>query len=506
MFSNVSSAGSAAAGRRILAFACASLFCGSGGRAQEPPPQSQIDLLRREIDELKRRDAEKELKIQGLLGEVRSLKASQDAAAGDELERAVREVTASTETASAPSATTGAAAGPFRLIDISWDSLFAGGTSTATDAQLGRLQGGGHDPRKRGFTVQNNELSISGAVDPYFTAEAHVVFVVDPVEGETIVELEEAFATTSSLPFGLELEAGQFFTEFGRLNPRHPHQWEFLDQPVINSRLFGPDGLRGPGVRLGWLLPLDWFSELHLGVQNAAGETTESFLANEEVFDERPVGGRPFVESDAEILSDLLYLMRLDNGFDITDEIGMKVGLSALYGPNATGEGGDTWIYGADILFKWRPAANERGWPFVIWQTEFMNRDYRAARFFDAGAPLDPSDDIVLPGDDLGDWGLYTQVLWGFTPGWVLGLRYDYAAGDGAFFDAASGALVDRSADPFGDDRHRFSFLLSYLPTEFSRIRFQWNLDEAQHLDENQAHSFWLGLEILLGSHAAHTY
>ena len=47
-----------------------------------------------------------------------------------------------------------------RLIDISLDALIAGGSSTATDNQLQNgLQGGGHDPRKRGFTVQNVELT-----------------------------------------------------------------------------------------------------------------------------------------------------------------------------------------------------------------------------------------------------------------------------------------------------------------------------------------------------------
>ena len=58
-----------------------------------------------------------------------------------------------------------------RLIDVSFDALIAAGASTATDGQLQTLQNGGHDPRKRGFTVQNVELSFAGAVDPYLNAE-----------------------------------------------------------------------------------------------------------------------------------------------------------------------------------------------------------------------------------------------------------------------------------------------------------------------------------------------
>ena len=67
-----------------------------------------------------------------------------------------------------------------RLIDVSFDGLFAAGTSTERDEQLQFLQGGGHDPRKRGFTVQNVELSFAGAVDPYLNAEAHIVYFLDP--------------------------------------------------------------------------------------------------------------------------------------------------------------------------------------------------------------------------------------------------------------------------------------------------------------------------------------
>src|SRR5688572_30808974 len=154
------------------------------------------------------------------------------------LDEAVRQLPA----AQAPAGT--AAAPSLRLVDLSLDVLAAAGASTERDEVLEVLQGGGHDPRQRGFTLQNVELSLTGAVDPYFTAEVHLVTFLDPIEGETVVELEEAFLTTTSLPAGLQLELGTFFTEFGRLNPRHPHAWDWLDQPVINTRIFGPDGMR----------------------------------------------------------------------------------------------------------------------------------------------------------------------------------------------------------------------------------------------------------------------
>jgi hypothetical protein len=395
-----------------------------------------------------------------------------------------------------------------RLMDISLDAMVAAGTSTERDDQIQILQGGGHDPRKRGFTVQNVELSFMGAVDPYFTGEAHIVYFLDPATGDSEVELEEAFLTTQRLPYGFQLEAGHFFTEFGRINPQHPHQWNWLDQPIINTRLFGPDGMRAPGFRLGWLTPLPWFSELHFGMQNANGETMASFLANEDFFEERPIGGRPFVDRDVKSLNDLVYLSRWDNSWDLSDEVTMKLGLSGLYGPNATGDDGETWIYGADLKLKWRPVTHFRGWPFLLMEAEIMKRKYKADTFFE------PISGISLPSATLKDWGFYAQLLYGFRKNWAAGIRGEYVSGSGnsVSVDFLTGTVtpVKRNSDPFRNDRYRISPLLAWHPTEFSRFRLQYNYDHnSQRLpgfEGRNAHSVWLGAEIMLGAHAAHTY
>jgi len=391
-------------------------------------------------------------------------------------------------------------AATLRLIDLSLDGLFAAGTSTEDDESLQSLQGGGHDPRKRGFTVQNVELSFVGAVDPYLTGEVHIIYFIEPLDGGSVMELEEAFVTTQALPFGFQLEAGHFFTEFGRINAQHPHAWDWQDQPVINTRLFGPDGMRGPGARLGWLSPLPWFSVVHAGLQNASGETMASFFSSGELAEERPFGARPFVDGEVHDLGDLAYLLRWENGFDLTPEVSTKAGLSFLYGPNFTGDEGDTHIYGADVVVKWRPLSNDHGWPFVIWQSEIMRRDLRAAEALDPGAdPVDPADDTFFAADTFHDWGLYTQLLWGFERGWATGLRYEFAASEEL-------SASEMETEPFRNDRHRISPLLVWHPTEFSRLRFQYNYDHARHLHADEAHSFWVGIEVLIGSHPAHAY
>ena len=133
-----------------------------------------------------------------------------------------------------------------------------------------------------------------GAVDPYLDGEIHLIYFLDP-EGESQFELEEAFVTSRMLPLrleaqGLQVEFGQMFTEFGRINPQHPHAWDWQDQPVVLSRFFGPDGMRGVGTRVGWLLPVPWFSELHAGVQNAQGETANYALRGRLDFEPTALG------------------------------------------------------------------------------------------------------------------------------------------------------------------------------------------------------------------------
>ncbi len=417
-----------------------------------------------------------------------------------------------------------------RLIDISTDVLFFAGGSSERDAAISTLQSGGHDPKQRGFTLGQAEISLAGAIDPYFTGEAHVLTAVNPSTGETAVELEEAFLTSSALPYGLQLEVGHFLTEFGQINPQHPHAWDWVDQPVVNSRMFGGDGMRQAGFRASWLPPTPWFSEFHIGVQNADGAAMASFLGGElahshgdehdEHMDEEEddhaegednhaeeeddhaegiqgngIAGRPIVAQDVRGFGDFVYLTRWKNSFGFTDEVTAVFGLSGLYGPNATGREANTWLYGLDMKWRWRPTGNFNGYPFLTWQTEIMKRDYHAARYTQAA---DDGDLDSLPGRTFKDWGLYTQLLYGFQTNWATGLRYEYAGGSGR-----SGG--GRKNDPFRDDRHRLSPLLVWRPSEFSRIRLQYNYDTASHL-KNDAQTVWLGFEWMYGAHRAHDF
>jgi hypothetical protein len=152
-----------------------------------------------------------------------------------------------------------------------------------------------------------------------------------------------------------------------------------------------------------------------------------------------------------------------------------------------------TQLYGADLVVKWRPENNFRGYPFVSWETEVMRRNYGvdAVRNGDA---------VVAEATTLKDWGFYTQALVGFKPQWAAGLRYEKVGGSGESLGDGG-----RANDPLRNNRQRISPLLAYYPSEFSRIRLQYNYDDADHL-EKKAQAVWLNIEFLFGKHPAHNY
>src|SRR5713226_3999417 len=109
-----------------------------------------------------------------------------------------------------------------------------------------------------GVAVQEVELAFSAIVDPYFRGD--VFLTIPNLEG---LEVEEAFATSTSLPWNLQVKGGSFRSAFGRQNGQHLHMQDFTRRPLINAAFLGDDGLRGPGVQVSWLSPLPFYLTLY---------------------------------------------------------------------------------------------------------------------------------------------------------------------------------------------------------------------------------------------------
>jgi hypothetical protein len=389
---------------------------------------------------------------------------------------AVRPAAAQQPTSPVPQ---GRAAGTY--MNVSFVGLTDFGWSTASD--VGSLQVGDHDPHVRGFSIPNAELALDGTVDPYFKGFSNIVYKLD-AKGATGVELEEAYFLTTSLPGNLQLKGGQFFAEFGRQNPQHPHAWAFADEPLVLNRMFGPEGLRSQGVRLSWLAPTSWYTEATVGVFNSAGGTAFSFRsdASSEIH-----GGVP-VQREVRGPGDFLIVPRAATSFDLTETQTLVVGISGAFGPNSSGPDARTLVYGADIYWKWKSLRAHQGFPFVSFQAEALTRQYTAAQRVSS-----QDSTVMLPRETLRDRGMYAQVLWGIKPMLVVGLRGEFASGDAAAFESASRAT-----------RSRVSPNVTWYPSEFSKVRLQYNYDHRAGIGVD--HSVWMQFEFLLGAHAAHKF
>ena len=189
------------------------------------------------------------------------------------------------------------------------------------------LQTGAHDPGDTGFHLQQLEMSLGANVDHLFELKSNLVF--SPFG----VEVEEAYGRTLSLPGGLQARVGQFLTRMGRLNPTHPHAWSFIDQPLVNGTFLGSEGSRGLGFELSWLTPAPWYLEVVTSMTDAAGECcARSFLGGEDLEVRSPL--------------DFVYTVGLRQFFDLSDDVGLAWGLTTQLGPNATGNGNRTELYG----------------------------------------------------------------------------------------------------------------------------------------------------------------
>lgn len=493
----------------FLAIVCTGLIAVRPASAQHPSATQSGDVESLQQQMLKMQAALKQMQIQHQR-EVSALKAEVES-----LHRVIDDVQKTVATgAGPPGATTAATApgfpttdagvaaapgtttpawlsGPITIagggktfLNLSFDGQFAGAASS--DRHLDRLEVGDHDPQQRGFNARNIELALDGAVDPYFEGFANIVFKLDN-DNETSVEVEEAFMQTTTLPWSLQAKGGQFFAPFGRLNPQHPHVWDFVDTPLVVGRLLGPDGLRGVGTQVSWLTPLPWYSQLALAVQNGNGGTGFSFrnqgdggvFYGRDTFD-RGLGG----------VDDLVFIPRLESSFDLSATQTLLVGASGAFGPNDTGTSARTEIYGADLFYKWKSAHAAGGWPFVKWQTEALARHFEADRGVSDQFPVRETFD---------DWGAYSQVVWGFYKGWAAGLR-----GDVLHMEAS-----DFTDDPERQSRWRISPDVTWYPTEFSKFRLQYNHDflEANHfMHGGNADSVFLQFEFSLGAHGAHRF
>ena len=393
--------------------------------------------------------------------------------------------------------------------DLAWFTDDADGASPGLLGEIDGFHGGhahgeeGHvhgGAGERGFGLREAEVAFSGAVDPYFDAWA--VFAV--AAGE--VEVEEAYVQTRRLLPGLQLRAGRFLSGLGYLNRQHPHQWAFVDHALPYSALLG-GSLGDTGVQATYLPDLPFYAQL--GVEALQGENEGIALQlggeGSPFFDEKP--GPRLLAAFLKIAPEVGYSHALQLGASAAlsrrhqevhahhDEALLEEGETAEPVPEeALGAlQGRAWLLGLDVAWRY-DSGRQHGHRDLAVQAEYLRRVKDLDLLAEGDEALAPPARHRFVQD-----GLYAQATYGFAPRWTAGVRLDVVG-------LANHLETDEGTTAFEDSR-RLTAALTFDPTEFSRLRAQWERGSfavGGHRETFQ--QFHLQLQVSLGAHGAHRF
>ena len=362
------------------------------------------------------------------------------------------------------------------------------------------------------FRLRSAELGISAEIDPYARAYS---FITATEEG---IEVEEAAVQTTSLP--VNVTAGRFFADFGRLPQFHQHELPFVNTPLSMTRLVGGESL-GTGAQWRYLFPTPFYLSLTGGVFNEIGHShdhggngddhghddegddhDDEGDDHDDEGDDHDDEGDDHDEDDnghddddnghddddnghddddnghdesaSRSLKNLTYLGRLHAFFDLSETWNLEVGTSLAFTPEVeVGEESKRSLLGADVTLRHRPLVPGVYEGLTIAGEWFVNRQ----EFHDAGK--------------MTARGGYAYASADFNPEfpgkWSLGL------------------LLDSAPDPENpsDDTLSLSPYVSWSPSEFNRLRLQYTQgwDDVGESAGHDGAQIYLQWTTVLGSH-----
>lgn len=334
-----------------------------------------------------------------------------------------------------------------------------------------------HGALDEGFNFRETEISFKGSVDPYFDVMA--LFAAS----EEGLEAEEVYLQTRRLPLGLTLKAGKFFSGIGYLNSQHPHQWDFVDTALPNQLLLGGT-LAEKGLQVTWLPKLPVY--LQVGAEALQGESERvAGYVGDGVFSRK--AGPRFFTGFVRIAPEI--------GFSDAVQVGLSYARSTRHqeAHDENGDGvvdaafeGTVDLFGVEAVFK-HDAPHAYGRGDLALQAEYLLREKRLDLL---GAPgrLSSRQD-----------GAYLQAVYGVLPRLQVAARFDVA---GLTNRVSEG---DLTAD-FGATR-RLTVALTFNPTEFSRLRIQWDRADVKVSGASETVNRLLAMvQVSLGAHGAHRF
>lgn len=358
------------------------------------------------------------------------------------------------------------------------------------------VHGGGHDEHAHtplvgndGLNLNYAEVVMSSSVDNYFDLMG--VFHMT----EDSIEIEEAYAVTTSLPYHLSAKVGKFRSDFGYLSNKHEHAYNFAKLPLIYNALLGDHAINEEGLQLQYVLPTSIYTMA--GVEILRGENEQSFGVHGFT---PPDAGEEF-NGVSEVSQPSLIVGYLKTSFDIGGST-LLGGVSIAKGDSRTDYledeeeayafAGDTTIYGMDLVYKNYFSATQS----ITWQSEYLYREMDGTQYI-------PQDGIwsETPSLNKKQAGFYTQLLYQHDRNIKTGLRYSAIS--------QNDVTLDTSPEDTTDDIYEVSAMAEYNFSEFSRLRLQYNHDSSLYTEDgikNNKDEIILQFTYAIGAHGAHAF
>lgn len=347
-----------------------------------------------------------------------------------------------------------------------------------------------HGSMSEGFNLGETELAFTASVDPYFDV---VALFAASEEG---LEAEEVYFKSRALPGGFQLKGGKFLSGIGYANEQHPHQWDFVDQNLACELLLGGHGLNEKGLQVTWLPKLPFYMQLGAEILQGENEKMASYIGPEEFpglteeADPRVLAHKPgprLFTGFVKVGPNLGYSSALQVGLsyassrshqEVNDHDGDGIPEGVLDGT------ADLW--GADLVYKY-DSPREYGAGDFVFQAEYLSRK----RDLDV---LGTTSTAVFKQD-----GAYFQAVYGLLPRFQIATRYDLAG--------LTNERVRAGVKTEYETSKRWSGALTFNPTEFSRIRAQYNRGEVFVGGEKETFDqFFLQVQFSIGAHGAHSF
>ena len=164
--------------------------------------------------------------------------------------------------------------------------------------------------------------------------------------------------------------------------------------------------------------------------------------------------------------------------------------------PNSHWLDGHQWLAGGDVVYRYTPNT-AYGWRWVTVEGGYIYRE-KDIELIAHNNPLRSrfvGQSLVSQQD-----GFHLQGTYGFAPRWRFGLRGEMVG------------LTNETSYPSGasesfDETYRWSAMVDWTLTEFSRIRFQFNRGGyATEEGREKANEFFIQAVFSLGAHGAHKF